>query len=404
VTYLVLGRKGGGKSALGMNVLKKRMMARGDYRPIVTNLPIRIHKLAAYMERRHLTITNRLYVRKYPQYSVEWLRKFWRDRGSHGMGLDTREVAEAGCKVPTLEFTLRKPVNEGTIYIIDEVAQAFRSRDWQNFQAEAEWYLRAEGHFNDEVWLLVQDEELIDVTFARLFNEVVRVHPNWRTRVAGFSAGNSFEVRYFNNLEDTSDAAMIKMEKIPVEKELLDCYKTRALSGSVSNSVRLEDKGRNPKLLWGLIAAVPLVVILFFWGLLHFGGRKLTSALITGEKMTRPVASAPVRAGLSTPSVLDGARVLMLRTPPHYEPPAPPPPLTNSLPPAPLPTSVVASVPPAPRAPRLLGWSVSAGRAMVRTDYGALQLEGVTAGLDALYFNGGRWRIGRTPEGVRIEF
>ena len=401
MTYLLIGRKGGGKSAVAMHLIVAWLRSFVDKRPIITNLDIREYKLARLVFSMGGSSANRLFVRRSPdsRTNVDWQRKFWRDRGDDV--LDVKEhISPDGYK----SYNVGAPPRHGCIYVIDETGDAFGNREWAKFSAECGWYMRAERHLEDDCYLMCQNETLLDVTFSKLFNEVWRIWAGWRVLVWGFKMPKKIKVNVHHNLEDVSDVCVNRKLEFKMDKRILDCYRSASLGGGkVKGDVGKQTHGLP---FWMLPAGVVLLLLVF--GLaIRFGAMYTVRSFyhnVLGVTLSKGVGEkGAIVSGLAKTSGLVATDAVAENTQSNQIVRRLAGPVRRQE--AVQKTEIVVAV--AEGAPIALGWSLVLGERTVywvRTQYGELRVSELMCDHgQLLHLGGGRWRLGHRPEGFSVQ-
>lgn len=177
--YFVSGKIGGGKTYFAVAKLLEEL-GRTD-RPVVTNLPLRLDGIAAYLAKTHPDVPREWYlpggrfdlfsrVRIIPDADVT---QFWRYRGQLA-GEWVTLPSPSGPHDATDFATSPGPV----CYFLDEIHIQFPSREWQKTGKACMWYASQHRKRGDDIWLISQFPDQVDKQLRSLSQDWTYVR-NW---------------------------------------------------------------------------------------------------------------------------------------------------------------------------------------------------------------------------------
>jgi hypothetical protein len=357
------GVTGGGKSLYAFTHILVPELLQGTRR-VVTNLPVRVDALQAYLDEHAsapVHVLDRIRILDDSQ-----MYQFFRYRGSDASPVDLPVNLE-GLPVFPAEG------DGGVLYILDELHIFFNAREWKKTGAGAIFYLSQHRKLSDDVICITQSIKNVDSQFRSLGATFSYVSNHRTATFRGFRRGSGFKVHTYLSPAVSANDVPVEITSFPLDRKLADCYDTAA--GVGMGSGKKADLGAKAKglplsvLYW----AIPLGALVFI------GGGLWASQVVRGKladigqrKLVEPPPASPVAAPASV------------------------------VPAAPPPASPVAAAAPASPADRYVGGIIQRGREFrVRDSAGHLvpQSEIARVGRDGVLLRSGEW-LRPLPVGV----
>lgn len=280
--HFISGKPGGGKSLYGMKLLVEEL--RFGTRPIYTNLPINLGRLAEYMQQtfdwsqwnindrvRVLTDDETAYFWSYrPGVRINVLKEEqWRgkERPDYGQVKDT-----------------------GVMFIIDEIHNFFNARAWAETGRDVLFYLSQHRKLGDTVICITQAIGNVDKQFRSVSQDYTYLRNLTKERYGVFNLPSMFIRRtYTSPATDTAQPMETGTFKLDVSG-LASCYNTAAGVGIHGRGADTTEKKKGiPWLV--LIVSIPIVVI----------GIGMTAPKFIAGLFAAPVSQA-IKTTQSTPA------------------------------------------------------------------------------------------------------
>jgi len=207
-----------------------------------------------------------------------------------------------------------KTGDPGILYVLEETANLFRAKEWQQFPASATFYLSQHRKSGDGVIVLTQDVDLISLDFRRLAQDFTYLQNYGQTPFRGINLGRRFEARVYLSpvTRGSNKGTPVRVKLFTLNPTLANLYATDA--GVGFNGRGGADSKWKPK---GVPLWVPVTAIFALafggWYLVNHGtgwvARSVTKKTYGAVEALKPGVST----NLSTSS---GASVDPTRLPP----------------------------------------------------------------------------------------
>lgn len=365
---LIEGEPGAGKTYFIMRLLEL-LAQKDEQRPIVAFSAINTGALNALLQKRYgSTMAHRLKVLPLNQLC----RKFYTER--FDQTLQIIEETEEGTGYKSYNLDPRQSVDHGVIYILDEVHNWFRARDWNKTGGECLWYLSQHRQMGDDIYMITQNRGNLDVGFTRLAEKFILVTNCERRKFHGMRLWRGFRWDEYPDEPAPGDVSQ-DHGYYQMDLELAKCYTTAAAARSMFNLGDTKRRERGPQLL----VVLPLV-------LLAIGAAMFFAPQAWRNAMRRVYEKNAFWKKGSAPSSSGGGSVVS------------PPSVPMEIAPSPAPYVPVVMVP----RPVFLSYMGNGQRHTIRTPLGRVTLEGGTWDGETLHVPGGHWTIGSEPVGFEI--
>jgi len=320
--HFVSGVPGGGKSLWVMcEYIAAELL--GGRRIVVTNFKFgsKLVHLRAWMSRHGI-----------PDWRLQILpdenaRKFYFQRyrvgGRSGICLpyQWQDLSEREWKDGKLPRWRVRTGDPGILYVLEETANLFRAKEWQQFPASATFYLSQHRKSGDGVVVLTQDVDLISLDFRRLAQDFTYLQNYGQSAFRGIYLGQRFEARTYLHAvtRGANKGVPVKVKVFTLNRELANLYETDAGVGFKGAGA---DKKFRPKgvPLW-VPAAALIVLAVGTWYAVTRGsawaagkvnanakrGASTVQDLVTGRKpssATNAAVVAPRPSGVATTAVV----------------------------------------------------------------------------------------------------
>lgn len=280
--HAVTGKPGAGKSYWATRLIVQMLV--GSKHQVVTNVPLKLGELNAYMQEHYPRWADGV-LDRVTLLAEEEVSRFWCHRGQGEVrGLRHTVDGKGQKKEVQTEFA---PDEQPVFYVLDEFHLWFNARAWASLGPSAIWYASQHRKLGDEVYWITQYPGNVDKqfrvltqdwTYLRNWSQEVwfggirppkRVH--WRTfpEEVGEKAGSEPHLQGLMSIDVTG---------------LARCYDTAAGSGIHAT---LADTGRKGKgVRWWIVvplaAAVLLAAVWFVPGWVSRGIRGATDKVAQG--------------------------------------------------------------------------------------------------------------------------
>lgn len=322
--HAITGKPGGGKSLEAMRLLVE--VLRDDLGcQIVTNLPIKVEALNAFVQKRYPTETLNV-VGRITLLEESAVHEFWRHRGN--------VLDDAGCVVQEAVVAesqgveTRYTTTHAVVYFLDEFHLFFNAREWAKTGKSALWYASQHRKLGDDVYWVTQYLDNVDKQF-RVLTQDYTFCRNWGAEMWwGWIRGPAkFQVR--TTLEPPTNKAGVFVggsvggwSVRGLDKELADCYDTLAgqgVRGAVKPAKKKKGVPALPAFGLALVAIVVAVVsfpLLVGKGIAAMGRRLAGAATVSTSSASRtneagfassalvPFPSPPVVPSVQTVSMV----------------------------------------------------------------------------------------------------
>jgi len=320
--HFVSGVPGGGKSLWVMcEYIAAELL--GGRRIVVTNFKFgaKLVLLRAWMARHGI-----------PDWRLQILpdenaRKFYFQRyrvgGRSGICLpyQWQDLSEREWKDGKLPRWRVRTGDPGILYVLEETANLFRAKEWQQFPASATFYLSQHRKSGDGVIVLTQDVDLISLDFRRLAQDFTYLQNYGQSAFRGIYLGQRFEARTYLHAvtRGANKGVPVKVKVFTLNRELANLYETDAGVGFKGAGA---DKKFRPKgiPLW-VPAAALIVLAVGTWYAVTWGsawaagkvnakakrGASTVQEMVTGRKpsaATNAAVVSPRPSGVATTGVV----------------------------------------------------------------------------------------------------
>lgn len=281
--HFVIGKPRSGKSYYtsankkgGAALVRELENPEGRY--IVTNLPLVMHELEAFMARRgkRIDMAKRITCLEHSQ-----CRQFWRYRGNGYVrdvpDNDPAEKTELHLLQNEEIFSITgDPMHKrGVLYILDEVHVYYPARGCM--QKTGNWvfqYATQHGHFTDTILMVTQSLSYVDKQFREMTQDYTYMENERLRSVRGFRKGGGLVARTFIFPPTLGTEEPDGIEDMPLDTEgygrIYDTSGGAGISGGGSADKGAKVKGLPLKSIWLFVI---LGFVLFTAGL--FGLRSL---------------------------------------------------------------------------------------------------------------------------------
>lgn len=250
----ILGKPGGGKSYFALLEIIEELVF--GIRTIVTNLPLDLGALNAYLQKNYPNADIDLHKRV--RLLTEEETKFFfahREYGRDFVIPSEEETKRTGAHIQYGDPSLMVPV----FYIIDEAHVCFDARAWMTSGPHLTFYNSQHRKFGDEVWFITQFLALLDKRCTGFSQEFITVRNYGMERLAFFKGPKGQHVATTTLSKPDGNAVVTNTRNFRLDVEIANCYCTTAgvgiMSGRSSKPREKETKG----LQWWY--AIPLVVL-----------------------------------------------------------------------------------------------------------------------------------------------
>lgn len=278
----VTGKPGGGKSLRTMRLIVDEISKGEKGRPIVTNLPLKLFRLAAYAEDKgykYDVLANIKILRvetlgiKYSEY-LGVLRKFYMYRGKLTPEPDPKSGEE-----------LTLP-SGSILYIIDEIHKLWPAQGWLESKGDRVFeYLAEHRHFGDDVVFVTQALAQVNKQIRILGQDFEVVRNRGKEKIKWFAGPKKFRVYvYLSAPTGANNQTPAEVWEFRLD-DLADLYSTSAKGGDA-------DKGRYAKGIpyWTIVPALILFTVVM-WAVTTQGPRLLAGRFTAqgqGKSMVLP--------------------------------------------------------------------------------------------------------------------
>lgn len=249
--HFISGKPGGGKTLYSVRMIVGEL-TRGT-RVIVTNVPLKLGELNAYLQEQFPDKLINLHERII-MLDDDTTKEFWRTRpGWTPYPRLTKEDWQTG-KLP--DYSGVK--DDGVLFVIDEVHNFFNSRHWTETGRDAIFYLSQHRHFGDDVVCITQAVRNVDRMFRSIAQDFTWIRNLSKERLGAFRLPSLFLRKvYGSEPNDLSHAMEIRTFTLDASG-MAKCYDTAA---GVGIHARLADTGEKGAGLPAWCGALLLVVV-----------------------------------------------------------------------------------------------------------------------------------------------
>lgn len=314
--HFVVGKPRSGKSYYasanqkgGAALVRELMNPDGRY--IVTNLPLVMHELEAFMTKRGRVIdgSSRITLLEHSQ-----VKQFWRYRG----GGYVRDVPNDPTEQTELQLLQNDEIfqitgdamhKRGVLYLLDEIHVYYPAR---NCMAKApkgtgEWvfqYATQHGHFTDTIMMITQALSYVDKQFREMTQDYTFLENERLRKVSGFRKGAGFVARTFIYPPVLGTEQPDFVEEMPLDTEgygaIYDTSGGAGISGGGAADKGAKAKGLPLKSIWFMGAAALVLVCLLLFGARHYWHSWLDRRLAKTEQVGGLGRKEPKKADPAT--------------------------------------------------------------------------------------------------------
>jgi len=357
VIHIITGKPRGGKSLYAVRLVVEEL--RHGRRPVVTNLPLLLDRLVAYLP--EVDVVRRVRILSDAELGEFYFRRGWDE--------ERRAWVNGGLSAQSGTLQPDMPVDGGVFFVLDEAHLVFSQ--WDKVGRPAIWYLSQHGHYGDDIVLVTQHADMLNKALRVLAQDFTVLANLAKVRAFGFRGPARFLRRTFQSWP-CRPGAECETGSFRLDVTGLASLYNTADGVGIHDRAGADTKARVRGLPWWTLAAGLLVGFGLFLLVVRFGSGALVRAVLGPMAgMGATVTPAPGAAPVSSPAVV--------------APPAPAP--------APVP----------PPAPELVAVALAAGRVM-DADGVWWQVLGVSAARDRGTLVGGRaWRLATVAEAQRLQ-
>lgn len=248
--HVIQGKPGGGKSLYATRRVIQELVE--GHRNIVTNLPIRLGNLNAYLQKQYPNEDFRAPQRVRILDDLE-IRYFWKFRGpSDEAPPELRaleQVQDDDAKKPllrALDAWAKTPSHgdggKGVAFFLDEAHIPFNARAWASVATAALFYLSQHRKLGDVVWPITQSPGNLDKQFRSVAEDFTQVRNEYTAKFGPFRGRGRF-VRRTYLAEPTAGSEPFETAVFTLDG-VKDCYDTAKGIGVHGNKA---DIGRRAK-------------------------------------------------------------------------------------------------------------------------------------------------------------
>lgn len=291
--HFISGKPRGGKSLYAVKLVVDELLY--GSRVVITNLPIKLGELNAYLQAKYpektIDVLNRVIL-----LTDDETRHFWTVRpGAVKIEVLHDQDWKAGRRP---DYSAVK--DGGVFYAIDEIHNFFNARAWAETGRDVLFYLSQHGKLGDTVLCITQHVGNVDKQFRSVTQDYTYLRNLTKEKMGLFTMPGIFiRKTYLQPATDTSAPMEQGTFKLDVSG-LASCYDTAQGVGIHGRSADKQEKRRG--LPWWVAAVgAPIAIILF----LHYAPKGIAAA------------TEPKRPPLPRPAVVTSAAVTAPAPPPR---------------------------------------------------------------------------------------
>lgn len=284
--HFISGKPRGGKSLYAVKLVVDELLF--GTRVVITNLPLKLGELNAYLQARYpektIDVLNRVII-----LTDDETRHFWTVRpGGVKIEVLNEHDWRAGRRP---DYSAAK--DGGVMYAIDEIHNFFNARAWAETGRDVLFYLSQHGKLGDTVLCITQHVGNVDKQFRSVTQDYTYLRNLTKEKMGLFTMPGIFiRKTYLQPATDTSAPMEQGTFRLDVSG-LAACYDT---AQGVGIHGRSADKSERKRGLPWWVAAVgaPIAIVLF----LHYAPKGIAAATEPKRPPPRPaVTSASVTPG-----------------------------------------------------------------------------------------------------------
>lgn len=287
--HFISGKPGGGKSLYAVKLMVKELVH--GTRPVVTNLPLDMGGLNAYLQSAYPEKSINLFERVRQLDDETESGTFWLHRGP---GVDVPTKGEGKEAIP--DYPAAGPLGP-VMYIIDEFHSFFNAREWMKTGKGGIFYASQHRKLGDDLLCVTQQISNVDKQFRGLAQDFTYLRNHAKERLMGMRSLNRFTRKTYQEPftggpgQQVSEWGSFKLDVTG----LGSCYKTAQGVGIHGEAADTQQKSKGLSVLWIIPAGLILLVVLFK-SPDYFIKKLFGSTMITGQAVatnTVPVRRLP---------------------------------------------------------------------------------------------------------------
>lgn len=265
--HFISGRPGGGKTLYALHLIKEELVY--GSRPIITNLPLKLGELNAYLQREYpnktIDLASRVFI-----LSDEQVSEFYTYRPGFRLARLTKQDWFLG-RLPDYSGV----TDDGVMYVLDELHNFFGARQWLETGRDVLYYLSQHRHLGDTVICITQAVANVDKQFRSVAQDFTYIKNMSKVQWSRFRMPAFFLARVFPDVPGPTSEALSTHTFRCRPDGLAGCYDTAA---GVGIHGRMADRNERKKgIHWSFgIIALGVLLVAFFWGgkalLMHLFG------------------------------------------------------------------------------------------------------------------------------------
>lgn len=251
----ISGKPGGGKSMFATKLIIEELVH--GSRCVVTNLPLRLPELNAYLQEKYPEKTINLFERVF-MLDDDQAGQFWLHRGPESSGVFVLEK-ETGKMTYTVSG---KPA--GVMFVIDEIHNYFNAREWMKTGKGALYYLSQHRKLGDDVIWVTQSIGNVDKQFRSMTQDYTYIRNLGKERFGFFRSFPLFlRQTYLDPATATSSPMMTTTFTLDV-KGIASCYDTAAGVGIKGFGADIGERKKGLSPVYMILGVVAIAVGIMF--------------------------------------------------------------------------------------------------------------------------------------------
>lgn len=255
--HFITGKPGGGKSMYGVRLILDELLY--GTRPIVTNLPLKIGELNAFVQKlageRVVSVVDRIRILSDDETSSFWT---YRLTGRPVEVLAKSEWSQG--KLPSYSGVK----DGGVMYVIDEVHNFFGARQWAETGRDVLFYLSQHRKLGDTVVCITQACGNVDKQFRSVAQDFTEIRNLSKIKMGLFKLPYVFMRQTYPTVP-TGNVAPLETGTFRLDVSgLAACYDTSIGVGIHARGADVGERRRGIPWQVGAVGAVVLVIVLFY--------------------------------------------------------------------------------------------------------------------------------------------
>lgn len=303
--HFLTGKPGGGKTLYAMALMGDELLC--GNRHIVTNIPVNLPELAAWVDARRpgQNVMERVHLLD----DAKETGKFWcyRPGGEPLPFVGKEHWQEAYAREHLAKAYADALPRGGVLWIIDEVHNFFGARDWMKTGPDVLYFLSQHRRFGDTVILITQSLAFVESQFRALAQDTCVLSNLGKSKAFGFRLPRLFLRSLYNGSKEATIALERKVTVL--DTSLAACYNTAAGVGIHGRRADIGERLSGAPWWAGVLILTVLLILAFRFippAVAHaFGGlgdplfkpaRAVTSLPVTNQPViqpTRPTTTPP---------------------------------------------------------------------------------------------------------------